>query len=297
MKWQRCHLLFLIMAVLGGCATMPTGPSVMVMPGPGKPFEVFMADDGICRQWAQQQIGGASPSQTANQNLANGAIVGTLVGAGLGAAIGAATGDIGAGAAIGAGAGLLGGTAMATNPAYASGWQLQRQYDIAYQQCMYSKGNQIPGVVHRRVQNYAPPPPPAAVSPSQAYAYPKPPPSQPTPAANLQPIYFDLNKSDIRSDAARTLKKNLEWFRQNPGKKVSIEGNCDPRATEMYNLALGKKRADAAKKYLVGLNVDETLLETFSYGKDRPSCKENDESCWAKERRVDFKPVAQTSVR
>jgi peptidoglycan-associated lipoprotein len=93
------------------------------------------------------------------------------------------------------------------------------------------------------------------------------------------------------------LKKNLEWFRQNSGRKVSIQGNCDPRATEKHNLALGKKRADAAKNYLVGLGVDEALLETFSYGEDRPSCKENDESCWAQERRVDFKPIPQTSVR
>ena len=74
---------------------MPTGPSVMVMPGPGKPFEIFVADDGLCRQWAQQQIGGVSPSETANQNLANGAILGTLLGAGVGAAIGAATGGAG----------------------------------------------------------------------------------------------------------------------------------------------------------------------------------------------------------
>ena len=88
--------MFLVIAILGGCATMPTGPTVMVMPPPGKPFEVFAEEDTICRQWAQQQIGGASPSETANQNLANGAVVGTLVGAGLGAAIGAATGNVGA---------------------------------------------------------------------------------------------------------------------------------------------------------------------------------------------------------
>jgi outer membrane protein OmpA-like peptidoglycan-associated protein len=297
MKCQRGLLLFLVMVVLGGCVTIPTGPTVRVMPGPGKPFEVFAEDDTICRQWAQQQVGGASPSETANQNLASGAVVGTLVGAGLGAAIGAATGNVGAGAAIGAGAGLLGGTSIGANSAYASGWELQRQYDIAYQQCMYAKGNQIPGVVRRRTQAYAPPPPPGAAIPNQAYASPKSPPPQPTRAAVLQPIYFDLNKSDIRSDAAVALKINLEWFRQNPGRKVSIEGNCDPRATEKYNLALGKKRADAAKKYLVGLGVDGALLETFSYGEDMPSCKENDESCWAQERRVEFKPMAQPSVR
>ena len=163
MKWQRGLLLFSVVAVLGGCATMPTGPTVMVIPGPGKPFEVFMADDTVCRQWALQQVGGASPSQTANQNLATGAALGTLLGAGVGAAIGSTSGNMGTGAAIGAGSGLLMGTATASNPAYASEWQLQRQYDISYQQCMYAKCNQIPGVVSRRTEAY-PPPPPSATS-------------------------------------------------------------------------------------------------------------------------------------
>jgi hypothetical protein len=156
MNWKQGLLLLFVLVVLSGCATMPTGPMVPVMPGPGKPFEVFMADDSVCRQWAQQSIGGASPSQTANQNLATGATVGTLVGAGMGAAIGAATGNVAAGAAIGGGAGLLGGTAMGSNAGAASEYQLQRRYDIAYQQCMYAKGNQIPGM--RRVST--PPPPP-----------------------------------------------------------------------------------------------------------------------------------------
>jgi len=156
MNGKRALLLFSLMAMLAGCATMPTGPSVAVMPGPGKPFEVFQADDAVCRQWAQQQIGGASPSQTANQNLATGAIVGTAVGAAAGAAIGAATGNAGAGAAIGGATGLFGGTALASGPAYDSEYALQRRYDIAYQQCMYAKGNVIPGAR----QYYAPPPPP-----------------------------------------------------------------------------------------------------------------------------------------
>ncbi len=160
MNGKRAFLILFALVLLSGCATMPTGPMVPVMPGPGKPFEVFQADDGVCRQWAQQQIGGASPSQTANQNLATGATVGTLVGAGIGTAIGAATGNVGAGAAIGAGTGLLGGTAMASGPAYDSEYRLQRQYDIAYQQCMYAKGNQIPGVVRRQARASLPPPPP-----------------------------------------------------------------------------------------------------------------------------------------
>jgi len=169
---MNCKISFLLLfalLVLGACATMPTGPNVMVMPGPGKPFEVFVADDGICRQWAQQQIGGVSPSETGNQNFATGAVVGTLVGAGIGATIGAATGNPGAagvGAAIGAGAGLLGGTAIGSNQGYASEWQLQRRYDIAYQQCMYAKGNQLPGIAPRLPQAYMPPlPRPPAYTP------------------------------------------------------------------------------------------------------------------------------------
>ena len=159
MNFKKSVLLLCTLLVLSACTTMPTGPTVMVMPGPGKPFEVFMTDDGVCRQWAQQQIGGVSPSQTANENLATGAVVGTLVGAGIGTAIGAATGNAGAGAVIGAGAGLLGGTAIGSNQGYASEWQLQRRYDIAYQQCMYAKGNQLPGVAPRWPRAYASPPP------------------------------------------------------------------------------------------------------------------------------------------
>ena len=164
MKWQYGVLLILAVTVLGGCATMPTGPTVMVMPGAGKPFEVFMADDNMCRIWAERQIGGASPSQTANQNLATGATIGALLGAGVGAAIGSATGNAGTGAAIGAGAGLLTGTAAAGPPSYASQYTLQRQYDVAYMQCMYAKGNQVPGVVRRTSRTYAPPPPPPQAS-------------------------------------------------------------------------------------------------------------------------------------
>ncbi len=163
----------LIVLALGGCATIPTGPSVMVLPPPGKPFEQFQADDAICRQWAAQQIG-LSPQEVANQNTATGAVVGTAVGAGLGAAIGSVSGSAGAGAAIGAASGLLVGTAAGANTGQVYGWRAQRQYDIAYMQCMYAKGNQIPGRVapSRGVRRMGPPPPPPDLSP---YA---PPPSE-----------------------------------------------------------------------------------------------------------------------
>ena len=284
MNWKRGLLLFSVVVMLSGCATMPTGPMVPVLPGPGKPFEVFMADDTLCRQWAQQQIGGASPSQTANQNLASGATVGALVGAAMGAAIGAATGNAGAGAAIGGATGLLGGTAMGSNAGAASEYQLQRRYDIAYQQCMYAKGNQIPGAVRSPTRSYVPPPPPPP-PPRVVVVVP------PAPAAFLQDIYFDFNKADIRADAAETLKKNVEWFKQNPGKKVRIEGNTDITGTEKYNMSLGQRRADAAKAYLIKLSIDGTLLQTVSHGDTKPVCSQKDEACWAKQRRVHFTPL------
>ena len=142
---------------------MPTGPNVSVLPGPGKPFEVFMADDALCRQWAQRQIGGVSPSENRNENIAGGAVIGTAVGAALGAALGSASGNAGAGAAIGGAVGLLSGTAVGSDAGAGSTYQLQRRYDIAYQQCMYAKGNQIPGSVPVR-RSYVPPPPPPAYS-------------------------------------------------------------------------------------------------------------------------------------
>jgi hypothetical protein len=114
------------------------------MPGPGVPFEKFQADDASCRQWADGQIGGSSPGETANQRALGGAAIGTLIGAGLGAAIGGASGHAGAGAAIGGASGLLGGTAVGSNAGAASARELQRRYDIAYMQCMYSKGHQTP---------------------------------------------------------------------------------------------------------------------------------------------------------
>jgi len=151
---------------------MPPGPSVMVMPPSGKSFEQFQADDAICRQWAARQIG-LTPQEAVNQNTATGAVVGTAVGAGLGAAIGSVSGSAGAGAAIGAATGLLAGTATGANAGQVYGWRAQRLYDNAYVQCMYAKGNEVPGMTTRRVRRGAPPPPPdlstAPADPSPRY--------------------------------------------------------------------------------------------------------------------------------
>lgn len=146
--------------MLSGCATMPTGPSVLILPAPGKPIETFYNEDMICRQWAGERIG-ISAQDTANRNTVTGAAVGTAIGAGAGALLGAASGHTGAGAAIGAGSGLLIGSATGANAGQEYGYEAQQRYDYAYVQCMYSKGNQIPDRVHRyRIRRVTPPPMP-----------------------------------------------------------------------------------------------------------------------------------------
>jgi len=180
-------LFTLAAAVLSGCATLPPGPSVMVLPGTNKSFEAFQADDAVCRQWANQQTG-ATSKNTANETLASGAGLGTLAGAGLGAAIGSASGDTGTGAAIGAASGLILGTAAAAGPAQSTGQEVQRRYDNAYQQCMYAKGNQIPGMMREPKQTYgAMPPPPPPPPPHNSPAGPPAPMPPPPPAGNPPP--------------------------------------------------------------------------------------------------------------
>ncbi len=173
---KRATGLVLLGVFLSACATLPAGPSVMVWPGPGKPFEQFQADDALCRQWAYQQLG-TTPGQAASESTASGAAIGTLLGAAAGAAIGAASGHVGAGAAIGAGTGLLAGTAAGLGAGEGWGGAAQRRYDIAYQQCMYAKGNQIPAVGSpwRRYYYGVPPPPPPPPAPPPASQVPAPP--------------------------------------------------------------------------------------------------------------------------
>ena len=130
--------------LLAACVTVPSGPTVMVLPGTGKSFEAFQADNFDCQHYAQAAIGAGNPQQAASNAAATNAVVGSLIGAAAGAAIGAATGQAGPGAAIGAGTGLIFGTA-ASGPAYGYSYsQAQAMYDNAYVQCMYAKGNQVP---------------------------------------------------------------------------------------------------------------------------------------------------------
>ncbi len=168
--------------LLTACATVPTGPSVMVLPGSGKNFEQFQVDDAICRQWAAQQTG-TTTKQVASESTVGGAVIGTVVGAAAGAAVGAAAKSPGTGAAVGAGIGLLGGTVAGAGAAEGARTQVQRRYDMTYMQCMYAKGNQIPiarGSLPKTytAQPVAPPPPapPAHVPPPPAGTPPPPPP-------------------------------------------------------------------------------------------------------------------------
>jgi peptidoglycan-associated lipoprotein len=160
--------------------------------------------------------------------------------------------------------------------------------------CFYQavKGETPPPPPPARVETPPPPPPPASVeTPPPPPARVETPPPPPAPAVSLQDINFDFDKYNIRSQDAETLKKDYEWFKQNPGQKARIEGHCDERGTTEYNLALGQRRADSTKTYLTNLGVDSALLETVSYGKEKPLCKEKNEECWAKNRRAHFEPV------
>jgi hypothetical protein len=125
------------------CTSLPTGPSVMALPGTGQNFDQFRADDGECRQYAMYAIGG-SPQNTASNNAVNSAAVGTAVGAAAGALIGAASGNPGAGAAIGAGSGLIIGSASGADAYGYSGYEMQDRFDQSYVQCMYAKGHRVP---------------------------------------------------------------------------------------------------------------------------------------------------------
>jgi peptidoglycan-associated lipoprotein len=106
--------------------------------------------------------------------------------------------------------------------------------------------------------------------------------------AGLKTIHFDFDKSDIRPDAAEILEANARWLTANPKEIVLIEGHCDSRGTNEYNLALGERRARAAMNFLVSRGVTTDRITVISYGEERPVCREADEECWAKNRRAVF---------
>lgn len=110
-----------------------------------------------------------------------------------------------------------------------------------------------------------------------------------TPASSpLKDVFFDFDSAEIKADARATLKANAAWLKANPAARVQIEGHCDERGTAEYNLALGAKRAQAAKDYIITLGIASDRLSTVSYGEEIPACKETGEGCWQKNRRARF---------
>jgi peptidoglycan-associated lipoprotein len=107
-------------------------------------------------------------------------------------------------------------------------------------------------------------------------------------SAPLLPIYFDFDKSNIKQDQRSRLEKNAGFLKQNPAVKVRIEGNCDERGTNEYNMALGERRALSAKTYLENLGIHGDRLHAISYGEEKPLLHGHDEFSWAQNRRDDF---------
>lgn len=107
----------------------------------------------------------------------------------------------------------------------------------------------------------------------------------------MLPVYFNFDESDIKSDQVSRIEVNADFIAKNPELPIRIEGNCDPRGTNEYNMALGERRALSSKKYLVNLGVDESKLTTVSYGEERILLHGHDELSWAQNRRTDFVAV------
>jgi hypothetical protein len=121
--------LLAVAGLVTACATAPAGPSVLALPGTGKPFDQFQGDEAVCRQWASEEAG-TTPQSAAGASVAQGAAIGTLGGAGVGAALGAVTGHAGVGAAIGAVGGLLTGSAIGAGAGHASSHEVQRRHRV-----------------------------------------------------------------------------------------------------------------------------------------------------------------------
>ena len=116
----------------------------------------------------------------------------------------------------------------------------------------------------------------------------RPAPSEFSEARELADIHFDFDRYDIRAEHATILDANAAWLKANANSLVLIEGHCDTRGTNEYNVALGDRRAKATMNYLVAHGVKSTRISIISYGEERPSCATHDEACWAKNRRAHF---------
>ncbi|MBT8359754.1 MAG: OmpA family protein [Desulfobacterales bacterium] len=104
----------------------------------------------------------------------------------------------------------------------------------------------------------------------------------------MMPVYFDFDSSDVRQDQVSRIEVNADFAKKNSGVNIRIEGNTDPRGTNEYNMALGERRAQSAKKYLVNLGANQANLSTISFGEERILLHGHDELSWAQNRRADF---------
>ena len=120
---------------------------------------------------------------------------------------------------------------------------------------------------------------------------PPPPPSATVVSLSLGDVFFDFDKSELRGDARDQLQTNYRWLAENPSRKLTIEGHCDERGTNECNLALGERRANTAKDYIVNLGAAAGRINTVSYGEERPFASGHSEDAWAQNRRDHF--VAQ----
>lgn len=110
----------------------------------------------------------------------------------------------------------------------------------------------------------------------------------PGSGSELQDIYFDYDRFTVRADGVQAMDQNARWLRAHKGQNVLIEGHCDERGTQAYNLVLGEKRARSAKRYLEDLGIPGAQLQITSYGENRPFCNDQTENCFQKNRRAHF---------
>jgi peptidoglycan-associated lipoprotein len=158
----------------------------------------------------------------------------------------------------------------------------------------------VPLLVLAACSHAQPAPPPAAAevvappAPSPAPAPAPEPVATPAPPPDLAPasVYFDFDSSDLSPATREVLQSFFQQAQNQPDRDIRIEGNCDERGTREYNLALGQRRADAAKQYLVNLGLDGSRITTISYGKERPRAQGDNEEAWKENRRDDLVPAS-----
>lgn len=112
----------------------------------------------------------------------------------------------------------------------------------------------------------------------------------------LQPVYFAFDRSDVRDDQIATIRANVAWLLEHPGARILVEGHCDERGTREYNLALGARRADSARDFLISMGISPARIETVSYGEELPAEPGQNERAWALNRRAEFVIVATDGI-